>query len=193
MLVVGIPATGSQSKITYVSNTRTGAWCRYTNWDIRALLVFDNKLYFGTRDGEIIRGEVTGADQGAPYSSTIIPKFTDFGRPEEKAALHARVIARGNNSFTPQLFANSDYDIQIPTPLNADSEDTSNQWGTGIWGTSTWGSPADTKMRQSEWQSVAAVGEALAPGLQVTTGRTTAPDVELIAIHLVYELGELMS
>lgn len=193
MLVVGIPATGSQRKVTYVANTRTGAWCRYTNWDIRTLIVFDNKLYFGTRDGTIIRGEVTGADQGAPYSSIIVPKFTDFGKPEEKAALHARVIARGNNSFTPQLFANADYDVQIPTPLNADSDDGTNLWDTGIWGESVWGSPSDTKRRQSEWQTVAAVGEALAPGIQVTTGRTTAPDVELIALHLVMEIGDLMA
>jgi len=65
MLVVGIPATGSQKKMAYVSNTRTGAWCRFVGWDIRALHVLDNKLYFGTRDGFIVEGEVTGADQTA--------------------------------------------------------------------------------------------------------------------------------
>lgn len=192
MLVVGIPSSGSQRKIAYVANTRTGAWCRYTEWDIRALLVFDNRLFFGTRDGTIIEGEVTGADQGDPYSAIVVPKFADFGRPEEKAALHARVIARGNVAFTPQLFANADYDIDVPTPLSADADEIGNLWDTGIWGTSVWSESSETKLRQSEWQAVAAVGQALAPGLQVTSGRTTAPDMELIALHLMHEDGDVL-
>lgn len=192
MMVVGIPASGSQRKITYVANTKTGAWCRYTGWDIRALRVFDDKLYFGTRDGTIIEGEVTGADQGATFSSVVIPKFSDFGDAGEKSALHCRVLARANNAFTPQLFASADYEPSIPTPLAADADEDANLWDTGIWGTSTWGSSFDTKARRSEWQSVAAGGQALAPGLQITSGRTTAPDVELVALHLVFEQGEFM-
>lgn len=192
MLVIGIPAAGSQKKITYVANTRTGAWCRYVGWDIRAIHIFNDKLYFGTRDGFVIEGEVTGADQGAAYSATVIPKFSDFGDASEKAALHARIIARANNAFTPQLFANADYATETPTALAVDSDENENTWDSGVWGTSTWGSAFDTKARQSEWQGVAAVGQSLAPGLQVKTGRTTAPDVELVALHLVYENGEMM-
>lgn len=192
MLLVGIPATGSQSKIAYASNTRTGAWARYTGWDIRALHIYDDRLFFGTRDGYIIEGEVTGADQGAPYSAVVIPKFQDFGDAGEKLALQARIIARANNAFTPQLFANADYQTEIPTPLAADSDEDTNTWGSGVWGTSVWGSATDSKARVSEWQGVGAVGQALAPGLQVTTGRTTTPDAELLAIHLVYESGGLM-
>jgi hypothetical protein len=193
MLVVGIPSSGTQRKITYISNTRTGAWARYTGWDTRAVAVFQNKLYFGTSAGTIVEGEIGGADQGSTYSSVFIPKFADFGRPEEKAALHCRIVARGNHAFTPQLFANADYDIQIPTPIAADPDDNDNLWDTGIWGQSTWGVTEETKVRQSEWQSVAAVGQALAPGLQITSGRTAAPDVELIALHLVAETGDFMA
>lgn len=192
MLVVGIPASGSQRKITYVANTRTGAWCRYTGWDIRALHVFDDKLYFGTREGYLVEGEITGADLGEPYSSIVVPKFSDFHDVGEKAALHCRMVARANNPFTPQMFANADYEVDIPTPLAADSDENANTWDNGIWNTATWGSTFDTKARQSEWQSVTAVGQALAPGLQITSGRTTAPDVELVALHLVYEQGQMM-
>lgn len=192
MLLIGIPASGSQSKISYVSNTRNGAWCRFVGWDIRCLHIYNDKLYFGTRDGYVVEGEVTGADQGVTYSSIVIPKFSDFSNAGEKMALQVRMIARANNSFTPQLFANADYEVNIPTPLAANSDEDTNSWDTGVWGTSVWGSASDIKARQSDWQGVDSVGEALAPGLQVTTGRTTAPDVELVALHLVYEGGELM-
>lgn len=192
LLAIGIPSSGSQSKISYVANTKTGAWCRYVGWDIRAIHIFNDRLYFGTRDGFIIEGETSGADQGAPYSAIVIPKFLDLGDAGEKAALQARVIARANNAFTPQLFANADYETDIPTPLSADSDEDTNTWDSGTWGTSTWGSALDTKAKQSEWQGVVAVGQALAPGLQVTSGRSTAPDVELVSLHLVYESGGLM-
>lgn len=192
MLIVGIPATGSQSKIAYVSNTRTGAWARFTGWDIRALHIYNNRLFFGTRDGYIVEGEVTGADMGSPYSAVVIPKFQDFGDAGEKAALQVRIVARANNVFTPQLFANADYETSIPTPLSADSDEDMNTWDSGIWGTSVWGGAVDNKARLSEWQGVGAVGQALAPGLQVTTGRATTPDAELVALHLVYESGGLM-
>lgn len=192
MLVVGIPSAGSQSKLAYVSNTKTGAWCRFTGWDIRVLHIYSNRLFFGTRDGYIVEGEVTGADMGAPYSAVVVPKFQDFGDASEKATLHARIIARANNAFTPQLFANADYQTAVPTPLAADSDEDTNTWDSGVWGTSVWGAATDTKARVSEWQGVGAVGQALSPGLQVTTGRTTTPDAELIALHIVYEAGGLM-
>jgi hypothetical protein len=192
MLIVGIPASGNQNKIAYVSNTRTGAWCRYVGWDIRALHIFNDKLYFGTRDGFIIEGEVTGSDQGSVYCCIVIPKFSDFGDTGEKAAIHSRILARANNSFTPQLFANSDYEINIPMAYTADSDEDSNSWDNGVWGETVWGSATDIKARQSKWQAVAAVGQALSPGLQVASGRITPPDAELLAMHLVYEPGGLM-
>lgn len=193
MLVVGIPTYGSFDPVCFVANARTGAWARYTGWDTRCLAVYDDKLYFGTGDGTIVQGEVTGADQSEIYSAIVIPRFDPLGSADEKTAIHARIIARANNSFTPQLFANSDYRVDVPTPFSADPDDDPNVWGTGIWDESTWGTTSETKSRLSEWQAVAANGQALAPGLQITSGRVIAPDVELIAIHLQYEVGEVMS
>lgn len=190
MLVVGVPATSGQSKYVFASNARTGAWARFTGWDVRCLGVYGDNMYFGTGSATIVRGDVSGADQGATYSAVVIPKFETLGMAEEKSAIHCRMVARANRDFAPQLFANSDYDIDIPTPLSADPDDASNVWGVGRWGIMTWGSISNIKIRQSDWQTVAANGHALAPGLQITSGRVTAPDVELISLVLVMELGE---
>lgn len=193
MLVVGIPTYGNFEAYCIVANARTGAWARYTGWDTRTVKVFNDNLYFGTADGTIVRGEVTGADQGIPYQAVIVPRFDSLGSPTEKSAISVRMIARANNSFTPQLFAVSDYEVEIPTPLAADADEGTNLWDTGVWGESTWGVAANTKQRRSEWQTAEANGTALAPGLQVSSGRVTAPDVELIRLDLMYEDGEVMS
>jgi hypothetical protein len=192
LLIIGIPSSGQQKKLCFVINTRTGAWGRFTGWDVRCLTIFRGKLYFGTSDGRIVQGEVTGADEGEPYTSILVPKFSDFGRPEEKTSLNVRLLARANREFTPQLFACADYDVQLPTPLDADADVNTNLWGVAKWGQFKWGTAADgSKRRLSVWQNAPAVGEALAPGLQITSGRVTAPDLEIIALHLVYESGEV--
>lgn len=193
LLMVGIPTYGPFQAVSLVVNARTGACARIVGWDTRAIIVFDDKFYFGNADGEILQGDISGADNGDPYSAVIVPRFDSLGSPEEKSAIHARVVARGNNEFTPQLFANADYEIEIPTPLSADPDTDPNLWGTGIWDTSTWGVSTEMKARFSEWQSVAANGYALAPGLQITSGRVTAPDVELVRLDLQFEQGEVMS
>jgi len=192
LMVVGVPTTGSQDKVCLVANARTGAWARFTGWDTRAVTVFNDKLYFGTASGEVFEGDVSGSDNGAPYSAVVIPRMDDFKSPAEKVAVHARIVARGNVAFTPQLFANADYEVNVPTPIPADPDTAANLWGTGVWGTAEWGSSTTDKMRISEWQTVDGIGHALAPGLQITSGRTTAPDVELIRLDLQYEEGAVL-
>lgn len=193
LLVVGVPTYGNFDPVCLVFNTRTGAAARFVGWDTRDVVVFEDKLYFGTGDGEVMQGDVGGSDDGMPYSAIVIPRFDGLGTPDEKSAIHARIVARGNIAFTPQLFANADFEVSIPTPLNADPDTDPNLWDTGIWNLSTWGVSTELKARISEWQSVAANGQALTVGLQITSGRVTAPDVELIRLDLQYEEGEVMA
>lgn len=193
MLVVAVPAFAGLSKYCLVANAKTGAWARYTGWDMRCIAVFQDKLYFGTQDGLVVEAETGGADQDTSYAAVVIPRFDMLGSPNEKVAMHARVVARTNYDFSAQLFASADYVYDIPAPLPADPDEDGDVWGSGIWGTSVWGGLTETKNAISEWQAVAALGHALAPGLQVASGRDTEPDFELISLHLQYQEGQVMA
>lgn len=192
MVIVAVPAFSGLSQYCLVVNSKTGAWARYTGWDTRCLAVFQDKLYFGTQSGTVIEGETGGADQDAPYSSVVIPRFDMLGSPAEKAALHMRVVARTNKIFSVQAFAAADYVYDIPAPLPADPDVDGDTWGSGIWGTSIWGGLTDTKHAISEWQAVSGFGHALSPCLQVNTGRDTEPDMELVSLQLQYQTGQVM-
>lgn len=191
LLLVAIPAFAGNAKYCIVANAKTGAWCRYTGWDTRCAVVFEDRLYFGTSDGKVIRGEVGGSECGAPYAATVLPRFDDMGSPASKAALHARCVARTNNQFQPIMFANADYEVAVPNAGDSFGDASGNVWGGGIWGKSTWGA-AESKKFLSDWQSVAAVGTALSAGILMTSGRVAPPDLELIAIHLQYEAGNVL-
>lgn len=192
MLVVGVPAFSGLPAYALVCNTRTNAWARYTGWDVRSLAIFDDRLFFGTSTGRIVEGETGGSDQGSNYTGVLLPRFDDFGDPSEKVSVAVRLEARSKFVFTPQLFANSDYEIDLPLPLNADGVEGSNVWDAAIWDESVWGSGSTAKQLISRWESVAAIGHSLSPGLQITSGRTTSPDLEIITLQLMYEPGQVM-
>ncbi len=191
LLLVVIPSFAGGTKFSLVANTKTGSWCRYTGWDARCAVVFDDKLFFGTSDGRVIQGETGGSECGQPYAATILPRFDNMGSPVSKSALHARCVMRSNNKFEPIMFANSDYEIELPNAGVSYGDASGNVWGGAIWGSSSWGQ-AEAKKFISEWQSVAANGEALSAGVVVTSGRVSPPDLELISIHLLYEVGSVL-
>lgn len=192
MVVVGVPTVDGQEAFAPVMNSRHGAWCRFTNYDVRCITVFDNKLFFGTRDGLVIQAETGGSDQGDPYTGLWLPNFQTFNSVNEKAAVHSRLVARANQSFTPELFACADYQWEIPSAPNADPEDDGELWDSATWDSSAWGFVSYNKQKLTTWQSVSAFGHALSPGVQVTSGRAAPPDIEIIAQHLVYQDAEMM-
>jgi hypothetical protein len=192
MLVVGVPTFSGLPAYVLVCNSRTGAWCRFTGWDVRCLTIFEDHLYFGTSGGLVVEGETGGSDQGGNYTGSCLPRFDTFNDPREKGATAMRVEARSRFEFTPQLFACADYEITLPVALNADSQEGTDVWGTAKWGEFAWGSRTGTKTFITRWDSVSGLGHALSPGLQITSGRTTAPDIEIIALHLMYEVGQVM-
>lgn len=60
MFIVNVPQLSTQ----YVSNLITGAWCRFTGWDASCWAVFQNRAFFGTREGTIHEADVGAADVG---------------------------------------------------------------------------------------------------------------------------------
>lgn len=105
----------------FVMNTETGAWCRYTGWDVRCAVVFQHGLYFGREDGLIVEAENGGNDldpDGNPigYVGVYVPKFQGLSRPRRKHSRFGKVSFKGSSpSF--DLIALSDYDTSILNDL----------------------------------------------------------------------------
>src|SRR3546814_13466317 len=63
------------------SSDLTGAWARFTGWDVRCMEVFEGRLLFGSPNGGVFLANETGSDDGQPYTGAAIPLFDDFGAP----------------------------------------------------------------------------------------------------------------
>lgn len=191
LFIIGVPSTTGQPTCL-VANTRTGAWSRIKGWDALTVRVFNDRLYFGTEDGEIFQADVGGTDNGDEYVGVYVPKFQEYGTPDWKSALHARAMWRSDVQASVRLVAYSNYIANtlpaLPPPMPANQ---SGKWGTAgqKWGGGAkWGA-VEPVVAGTEWQSVVAGGYAITPGLVVVSNRTTKPVFELVSTHLRFEVG----
>lgn len=185
LLMIGVSGEGG---VSYVANARTGAWCRYTGWDVRCGAVSDDRLYFGTNAGKVMRGQSGGADDGLAYTGVYVPKFTEAGVRLPKVANHAGVTVKAAESpeFRMTCFAN--YEVgQLPNaaPINVE---TGAVWGTGVWGTFVWGTGAP-EFAYTIWKAVRASGYSLAPAVTATSNQGSIPAFEILATRLRFEVA----
>lgn len=195
MAVISPPSpVGSYEPVLFISNTETGAWCRYTNWDARAMCVFQGQLYFGGPDGKVFRANVSGMDDGASYTSVYMPLFDDLGNPSNiKVAKTGRGVARTKASkLVYALKASYEFDVTQPAAPAASPVSGSSVWGSGVWGTSTWGGQADLKVND-QWKSLGGSGYAVSMCYQITSGSIAPCDAELIRLELTFTMGEVGS
>ena len=188
LLMIGVPGTGG---IAYVANARTGAWCRYTGWDVRCGAVAGDRLYFGTNAGTVMRGQVGGNDGGVAYTARYVPKFTEAGVPQIKVANFAGVTVKATEEPRFRMACFRNYEIgtyPVPQPLGVESGDV---WGTGIWGDFVWGT-GDAEFAYTIWKGVRAVGYSLAPVVVVTANQSSTPAFEILATRLRFEVARAL-
>jgi len=193
MVIVAPPRVSDNPPIAFIANARTGAWSKFTNWDIRCLCVFEGRLFFGSESGRVVECYVTGMDEGVPFTANYVPMFNDFGNPASlKIPLIARARLRGSNEVNVQLDIMSDYMINLPSSPSSNPIDISSVWGGSVWGSSTWGGTRDKRIQQA-WTSVGGLGYALAPSLQITSGSLVPLDTEVIDVETTFEISDIVA
>lgn len=195
MAIVNCPITStSQSKISFVVNIETGAWCKYTGWDTRCLTLHDDYVYFGTNSGTVLQAEITGADSGALYYSTYVGHMDHLGAIGYiKTIKQARGTFRTLNDFIPKISVSTDYVVSLPTAPNAGNPTASPaEWDVGLWDVAKWDTGLSYYVYSTMWVSIGETGYAHAPQVQVTNGAVASPSAELILIEVTLERGGLV-
>ena len=189
--MVALPTVTDARPEMLVANARTGAWTLYTGWNGRCLLVFKDRLFFGSDDGKIVEAEVTGADQGVPYTASCLPLFQDLKSPTSfKTAETARAVLLSPNEVNERLSVQTDFVVSLPPPPDAAAVTVGSVWGLGVWGQSVWGAEAK-KQTQERWRSVGGAGYTMAPAIQVTIGGVPPPQIDLVRLDLTVQRSDI--
>lgn len=193
MAVVSPPSVNSLPSVMYVANSRTGAWGKFTGWDATCVCVFQDRMFFGTTDGLVIEANVTGSDNGQPYTGTYVPLFGDLGVAGEKATGMARAVIRAVAPVNDRFSMQTEYDVGLPTVPSAPYVSGANAWDSGVWNVSVWGQPATKKNTYDVWRSVPGTGYAMAPALQITSGSLVPLDAEIVRVDVTFQPGDVVT
>jgi hypothetical protein len=192
MGVVGLPHRSGME--AFVVNLQTGAWCKYTGWDIRSMAVYNDRLYFGDGAGNVFLAESGGLDNGEIYVCRFGYLPHHLGSPGRyKAVTQARATFRSLAPFTAKLSVAMDYRREFPpAPGVAPDSSAAALWDAGTWDVSRWDDGEDSEARvtaSTRWRSIGRSGMAASPQVQVACGTTRTPDAELVTVDVLSILG----
>ena len=209
MAIINMPQIGPPNT-QFISNARTGAWCRYTGWDAQCFAVHGlepSGLYFGTSDGRVMQAETGGQDDNLSYTATIFYSYTDlsgqdvsFGgiAPSSAAQSVARkhitmIRARFQTniiSLTPTITVKVEYDTTIPpAPSAATAPAVGSNWDSAKWDVDVWG--AAPVSHSESWIPTYADASQVAPVIQLSLKTVATPDARLTSVDVLFETGSI--
>lgn len=184
---------GSNNPVVFVSNTETGAWGRFTNWEALCFAVYAGRMFFGSSDGCVYQAMAGGFDDEAPYTGVVVPLFDDMGASfSTKIAKMVRARTKASTRIIDRCDVLADFSDELLAAPDATPVASSNQWDSAVWGMSTWDASAPSVLNQA-WYSAAAIGYSLAPCYQVTSGAAAPLDVELIDFQTLHTTAEAVT
>jgi len=174
----------------FVVNTRTNAWTRFTGWDMQALALFKDQIYFGTAEGRIMFAERGGADDGQPYVATLVGDYDHLGAPARtKVGRMAQGVFISSLPFKPEIGISTDFKDQTGISPSIAASPVQSDWDAGLWDAATWDGE-EAQQITTKWVSAFRYGQYIAPMVQVAFSDTAEPKVKLVAVNLTYEYGE---
>lgn len=141
----------------FVSNSTTGAWCRYTGLpDAHCWVVFKDQLFFGGHN-KVYQAETGFDDSGTAITATVKPAFSYFGnRSEIKRFTMCRpnLIIDGTASAT--LAQLSDFEeVAAAYPVQF-SPNRGGVWDQATWDVDEWAG----SILNSNWFRITGVGRS---------------------------------
>lgn len=193
MAIVAIPTPTGAVPEWFIANVRTGAWARRLNWDALCVLVFRERLFYGTPQGTVVEANITGLDQGSAYTGTCVPLFHDLGTPASfKITELVRAVGITPVPAGVNVSMQVDYVVDLPPAPTALPVPTGAQWGNATWGAFNWGDTA-TARPQQRWETRPGAGYAFAPAVQVTSGSVVPLDYQLVRLEITYQTAEIIT
>lgn len=191
MAIIGLPTVGAVDPYCYVVNLLTGAWAKYTNWDLACSIEVGSLVYFGSPDGGVYIAEAGGTDDGEQYFSTFVGRYDHLKSPAStKTAKMARTTWLYRKPINPRVSCSFNYLPKLPAYPAAASNPSLDLWDVAEWDVGLWDSSTAQQL-VTGWESVAGQGFAMAPNIQLTNSYVAPPEAELVSVEVLYEQGGL--
>lgn len=182
MLIVNVPISTNVQYVQHVLNVKTGAWCRFTDIDMRCMAMHDNKMYFGSGSGYVFEFGNSTSDNGNNINASMRTAYKYFGgRGSNKHYKMVRPVFSANGVLPVSLALSVDDNQQTASYISSGVTSSGAEWDVALWDDAEWG---DDVTRRASWQSVTGVGQSASLNMRVSTRAQT---VRVFSFDYLYE------
>lgn len=183
-LMVNSPSVAGIPQEQFAMSLATRGWSRLRGLDILSSAVWEGELYFGTRDGRVLKS--TGAvdnvllgnntTQAKAIECWVLSGFSNYGSHRVKftRGMHMGFLTHGKAPAF-QAFVRFDFDLTEPTGTATASLSAAGTWDVAVWDTGVWGGLTGQVYRHV---GSSGFGVWVAPGV-----RFTADDYEVLTTY----------
>ncbi|AHA27857.1 hypothetical protein [Candidatus Liberibacter americanus] len=194
MLLVTFPRNSILSDKTFVMNISNNNWSSFHNWLAQAYVISNENVFFGDYEGSFWQGDITGSDNGKPFSAVYLSYFQAGNSylSKKKRACFANMTISAYERPYVKLFARSDYDKSYPNFSKAtinNHPDIGGIWDNSAWDYSSWRDDffVRKKIIFNFCQNVTAYGDFLAIGCIITSAGMDINDIQINNAKLLIE------
>lgn len=186
--ILNIPTSENSAAIQAVMNTLTGAWCKFTGWNMNTFAVFQDNLYAGSNVGVLYKMWTGGIDGSTQITAIGQTAYNYFGQPGfQKRFTALQPLLTTSQNINPGIGLSTDFadNADIGTPTGSPSGSSlydSALYDTGIYSTESTAS--------SNWQTISGIGQCASMHFTQTSSSTSAVVAQLNGANITFETGE---
>lgn len=194
---VNTPVTSTATPpITFIKNLQTGAWSRYTNWDNRCVIVFNNQMYFGTNTGTVHAAEIGGYDVDQPYTMQLAYAWNHLGTfGSMKTVMQVRAELLTSYPVAVRITNSTEYVVNWPSPPNVDPDTIpASVYDIGLYDSAVFDAGTVQMPKTTHWitPTGSLSGRVHSLGVQIPVGGTNTLDTELLSLVATVDMGALV-
>lgn len=154
--VLNIPITENAEQQQYVMNTVTGAWCKFKNENANCWEIFQDRIFYGGNEGQIIEADCQGFDYDAPIEFDLETAFNYCGsRGRLKDFTMCRSLLRTDGQASVGLALNVDFSRNATVNSLTFPSDPAALWNVALWDAGVW---PETSRILVDWVAVEGQG-----------------------------------
>ena len=140
MMLFNVPIRENAEHYQHIFNTRNGSWCTFQGWNANSMVVYEDRLHFGTIDGFVRLADVGTSDNGEFIECNCITAYTQYDEPARTKHMTSMTIIQ-NHVFPSSFSLNALADFRRPNlpPLVRPQEQEVGQWDISDWDKAYWG------------------------------------------------------
>lgn len=186
--ILNVPITENGTAYQLVMNTLTGAWCRFTGWNMNCFAVFKDVLYAGSNVGVVYKmwtGSIDGSTQIDATGQCAYSYFGMHGLTKRYTALQPLITT--DQTIVPQFGISTDFrdNATLATPSAVSTA--SALYDAAIWDTDVY---AIEGRSAADWTTISGIGQCASLHFRQSTSSTGAITVQFNGYNITFEVGD---